>query len=324
MSGKVFVLGSFVADCAFRTSRLPVVGETLLGSSFVLGPGGKGSNQAVAAARAGAEVTILSSIANDNFGEIGRNLWAEEKIDGSLVVISSEPTGSAAILIDVTSGENSIIVVPGACLTLLASDVERAAAAIGRARVFLTQFEVPVPAIQRGLEIARKAGVTTIVNPAPAPADQLAPEFLRLVDYLVPNETEAERLTGMPCRTPQEAEVCAHALHSAGARNVIITMGASGALLLTQSALHWVRPYVAGQVIDTTGAGDAFCGAFAAGLSAGMEPLDAAQFAAAGAAICVTRNGTATSMALKEDIEALLRAERVKQRDDPGDSRTQS
>ena len=307
MSKNVLVMGSFVADLAFRAVRLPAWGETLMGDSFALGPGGKGSNQAVAAARAGAKVRFMSKLGDDAFGRIARDLWQADGIDATLVGTSSTATGAAAILIDSMRGENAIIVVPGACFTLSPAEVDAAADAIGAAGVFLTQLELPLDTVQRGLEIARAAGVPTILNPAPAPTSPLPDALIGLADYFVPNETEAALLTGLTVETIEEAERAADSLLARGARNVILTLGSRGSLLRTgdrQSTL--ISSFNAGPVLETTGAGDAFCGAFAAALAEGRSAADAARFASAGAGISVTRPGTAPSMPSRAEIETLL------------------
>src|ERR1700728_1970176 len=185
MSNTVLVMGSFVADVAFRAARLPAWGETLMGSAFALGPGGKGSNQAVAAARAGADVQMLSRLGDDAFGRLARDTWAADGIDASLVANCATPTGSAVILIDEVRGENAIIVVPGACFTLTPQDVDAAGDAIRSARVLLTQLELPLNTVEHGLRLAREAGVMTILNPAPAQA--LSDAMLELADFLIPD-----------------------------------------------------------------------------------------------------------------------------------------
>jgi ribokinase len=301
----ILILGSFVVDVAFRAVRLPVLGETLMGSHFAHGPGGKGSNQAVAAARAGARVQFLSKVADDTFGKLGRDTWSAEGIDATLTGTADIPTGSAAILVDERTGENAIIVVPGACFTLTPADVEAAAPAIRAASVFLAQLELPVDTVAAGLRIARDAGVITILNPAPAPAS-LSDEIIGLADYLIPNETEAALLTRLPVESIAQAEQAADALLARGAKNVILTLGARGCLLRTSQGSTLIPACNAGAVLDTTGAGDAFCGAFAAALAASQSPVDAARFASAAAGISVTRAGTAPSMAYRAEIEALL------------------
>jgi ribokinase len=305
MAKKIVVLGSFVADVAFRAARLPAWGETLMGSGFALGPGGKGSNQAVAAARAGAAVQMLSRLGDDAFGRLARDTWAADGIDASLVENCVTPTGSAAILIDEVKGENAIIVVPGACFTLAPKDVEAAADAIRSAEVLLTQLELPLETVERGLRVAREAGVRTILNPAPAQA--LSDSMLRLADFLIPNESEAALLTGLPVESVAQAETAARVLLGRGARCVIVTLGAQGVLVCAEGAdAVMVDAFNAGPVLETTGAGDAFCGGFAAALSEGASVLEAARFGCATAGISVTRAGTAPSMPRRSEIEQLL------------------
>ena len=307
MSRTVLVLGSFVADVAFRASRLPAWGETLMGSNFALGPGGKGSNQAVAAARAGAQVKMACKLGDDTFGQLARKTWADAGIDASLTRNSVTPTGAAAILIDEVRGENGIIVVPGACFTITAEELDAMADAIRSAHIFLTQLEMPVEIVERGMKIAREAGVTTILNPAPAPPAPLPDSMLALADYVVPNESEAAILTGLPVETIEQADLAAAALQKRGARNVILTLGARGALVRTEdgdSAI--VDAFNAGPVVETTGAGDAFCGGFAAALAEDIPLLAAVRFGCATAGISVTRPGTAPSMPKRAEIDVLL------------------
>jgi len=311
MSNNVLVLGSFVADVAFRMSRLPVWGETLMGETFALGPGGKGSNQAVAAARAlagsGVKVQFMSRVGDDAFGTLARDTWKAAGIDASLVTTCTTATGAAAILIDTAKGENAIIVVPGACFTLTPTEVDAAAAEIGAAGVFLTQLELPLDTVERGLQIARNAGVPTILNPAPAPATPLPASLIALADYLIPNETEAALLTGMPVETVEQAKLAASALLASGARHVILTLGARGVLVATSDgSMTLVSAFDAGPVLETTGAGDAFCGGFATALAEGQPLLDAVRFGCATAGISVTRAGTAPSMPHRHEIDSLL------------------
>ena len=305
MASGVLVMGSFVADVAFRAARLPAWGETLMGKTFALGPGGKGSNQAVAAARAGAKVKMFSKLGDDAFGRLAHETWARDGIDVGLVLQSNVATGAAAILIDAAQGENAIIVVPGACYTLTPDEVTAAAPEIGKAEVFLAQLELPLNAVERGLEIARAAGVVTILNPAPA--CPLPDSMIGLADYLIPNEGEAALLTGLPVASTEDAERAADALIARGAATVIVTLGAKGALLRARGVTAMISAFDAGPVVETTGAGDAFCGAFAAALAEGMGPVAAARFGSAAAAISVTRAGTAPSMARREEIEDLVR-----------------
>ena len=304
MASGVLVMGSFVADVAFLAARLPEWGETLMGETFALGPGGKGSNQAVAAARAGAAVQIFSKLGDDAFGRLAHDTWAQNGIDAGLVLQSDVATGAAAILIDAAQGENAIIVVPGACYTLTPDEVTAAGPEIGKVKVFLAQLELPLDAVERGLEIARATGVVTILNPAPA--CPLPDWMIGLADYLIPNESEAALLTGLRVESVADAERAADALLARGAGTVIVTLGAKGALLRAHGVTAMIPAFDAGPVVETTGAGDAFCGAFAAALAEGMGPAEAARFGSAAAGISVTRAGTAPSMAQRAEIDDLL------------------
>ncbi len=302
---SVAILGIFVADLAFRASRPPAMGETILGSGFKLGPGGKGSNQAVAAARAGARVSLLSRIGKDPFGEIALGLWRAENIDvANVEATGDQPTGAAYIFVDEATGENAIIVVPGAAGMIGAQDVERCAPAIQASRVFVTQLEQPIEAARRGLEIAREKGVVTILNPAPA--TRLEREIFAVCDYITPNESEASILTGIPVSDPDSARKAGSALLERGCGSAIITLGELGALYHTQRQSVLVPAFRAGSVFETTGAGDAFNGGMAAALASGQEPLEAIRFGCATAGISVTRAGTAPSMPTLLEIRALL------------------
>ena len=304
-NGGVVILGIFVADLAFRAGRMPLVGETILGSGFKMGPGGKGSNQAVAAARAGARVTFLSRLGKDEFGTSALALFEREGIAARVVEMPDEPTGAAFIYVNNSTGENAIIVVPGAAGHISVADVEAAADAIRGARVFVTQLEQPLAAAQRGLEIARRAGVITVFNPAPAA--EVPDAIFAACDFVTPNESEAAQLTGLPVGNVDEARKAGDALLRRGAGAAIITLGEAGALLHdgTQSVL--VPAFKAGAVVETAGAGDAFNGGFAAALARGESPLAATRFGCAVAGISVTRPGTAPSMPSLAEVEALLK-----------------
>lgn len=308
MTGKrITILGIFVADVAFRTPRSPAWGETVIGSAFKLGPGGKGSNQAVAAARLGGAISFISKIGRDTFGDLARRTYAEEGIDTRhLVETDQYATGAADIIIDEVKGENAIIVFPGACSYLTLDEVERAGDDIGNSAVFMTNLEPPTPVVIRGLEIARARGVVTVFNPAPAvpvPASAFA-----LCDYVTPNESEAAGLTGLPVNSLADAERAAAALLSMGARNAVITLGEKGALVKSATLTRHIPAVEAGPVVETTGAGDAFNGAFAVGLAEGMDIVAAAEFGCAAAGISVTRPGTAPSMPKRAEVDALIAA----------------
>jgi ribokinase len=300
----VAILGVFVADLAFRAGRQPKDGETIVGSGFKMGPGGKGSNQSVAAARVGAKVTFISKIGRDAFGDIALKTWKDEGIVARAAQSDKEPTGAAYIFVNHDTGENAIIVYPGAGGTISVADVDAAADAIRGAKVFVTQLEQPVDAAQRGLEIARAAGAVTIFNPAPALPipDSIYP----FCDYIVPNETEAAALTGLPVATLNDAKRVGDALLAKGARNALITLGERGALLHNGNSSIEIPAFRAGPVVETTGAGDAFLGGFAAAMARGIDPVEAARFGCAVAGISVTRPGTAPSMPRLAEVEALL------------------
>lgn len=300
------VLGIFVADLAFEAPHLPKMGQTILGQGFRMGPGGKGSNQAVAAGMAGANITFLTRLGTDSFGDIAINTWEAAGVNTRHVIRDeTRPTGAAFIFVSSETGDNAIIVESGAAGALSPSDVEGAAAIIAGAKVFVTQLEQPMDAAQRGLAVARAAGVTTIFNPAPAaPLDD---DVLALCDYITPNETEAEAITGQPVTNHDEALAAAKALRARGVGTAVLTLGAEGALFYDGTVVEHICAFSAGPVRDTTGAGDAFNGTFATALAEGMAPLDAVRFGCAAAGISVTRKGAAASMATRDDIEALLK-----------------
>ena len=300
----VAILGVFVADLAFRAGRQPKDGETIVGSGFKMGPGGKGSNQSVAAARVGAKVTFISKIGRDAFGDIALKTWKDEGIVARAAQSDKEPTGAAYIFVNHDTGENAIIVYPGAGGALSAADVDAAADAIRGAKVFVTQLEQPAATAQHGLEVARAAGVVTIFNPAPAVPipDSIYP----FCDYIVPNETEAATLTGLSVATLNDAKRVGNALLAKGAKNALITLGERGALLHNSRSSIEIPAFSVGPVVETTGAGDAFVGGFAAAMARGIDPAEAARFGCAVAGISVTRPGTAPSMPRLAEVEALL------------------
>jgi ribokinase len=300
---RVTIMGSYVADLAFRIDRLPGWGETRMGRSFQLGPGGKGSNQAVAAARAGASVAFISKLGPDAFGEIARTLYRNERIDTQFVFSTPNPTGAAAILIDAAKGENAIIVVPGACFELTPAEVDQATALFAASAIFVAQLELPLPTVEHGLRLAHSRGVPTILNPAPAAP--LPETIYPLCDYLTPNESEASALTGIPVTDLASAEQAAIALLGCGVRNVILTLGAQGALIKNSTLTRHVPAVNAGPVVETTGAGDAFNGGLATALAEGMDLIEATSFACAVAGISVTRPGTAPSMPHRSEIDAI-------------------
>jgi ribokinase len=299
----VVILGIFAADLGFHAKRLPVMGETLIGSKFGIGPGGKGSNQSVAAARAGAKTTFISKLGRDQFGDMARSMYTKEGIV-MRIGDSDSSTGAAFIFVDEKTGSNAIIVVPGAAGELSVKDIDNNADVIASAKIFMTQLEQPIDVATAGLKRAREAGVTTIFNPAPAaPLDDA---IYKLCDYITPNESEASMLSGIEVKDIESAKNAAEFFLEKGVKTALITLGEQGALLHNRNQSVHVPIYKAGKVVDTTGAGDAFNGGFAAALARGHDPVKAAHFGSATAGISVTRPGTAPSMPHRVEIEVLL------------------
>ncbi|MCU0903817.1 MAG: ribokinase [Tabrizicola sp.] len=300
----IVILGIFVADTAYRADRMPKMGETILGRTFALGPGGKGSNQAVAAAMAGGRTHFITRLGKDDFAQIARSTWAKAGVHPEVTEDGESYTGAAFIFLEEATGNNAIIVSPGAAARITVSDLDAKADLIRNAAVFVTQLEQPIPAARRGLEIARAAGVPTILNPAPAAT--LDDAMLALCDFVTPNESEAETLTGLPVTSVAEAERAADALLARGVGAVIITLGGNGALYRDRTRSAHVPVISAGPVVETTGAGDAFNGGFAVALSEGRDVVEAVRFGCATAGISVTRPGTAPAMPARAEIDALL------------------
>lgn len=302
---EVVILGVFVADTTFRAPRQPEMGETLLGTGFALGPGGKGSNQAVAAGRAGANVSMLTKLGDDTFGAMAADIWGEAGVSDAHVERGETPTGAAYIFVDDGTGDNAIIIYPGAAGEIDAAFIDARANVIAKAKVFVAQNEQPLEAAHRAMRIASEGGAITIHNPAPAA--ELPEGMLGLCDYVTPNETEAEALTGVPVASEDEARAAADALLHLGVRKAaILTLGSRGALYHSRDTSTLVPAFDAGPLVETTGAGDAFNGGFAAALAEGMEPVAAVRFGCACAGISVTRAGTAPSMPSRGEIDALL------------------
>jgi ribokinase len=307
MTKPISILGIFVADLTFRTDRMPLKGETFIGNSFKIGPGGKGSNQAVANRRAGAETIFISKIGKDTFGEMAMKLYADEGINTEYVwEIADMATGAASIVVNEETSENVIIVVPGAADAMVPDDLNTAEAGIAKSAFFMASLEVPIPVMKRGLEVAKRNGVPTILNPAPAAI--LPDEVYGLSDYFTPNETEAAMLAGISVETVEQAEIAAKIILERGVKTVVITLGKLGVYVRNAEISQHVPSFDMGeQVLDTTGAGDAFNGGFAHALAEGMSLIEAVRFGSATAAISVTRLGTAPAMPFNKEILDLLK-----------------
>jgi ribokinase len=300
---KVTVVGSFNMDLLARTPRMPVKGETILGGPFYMGPGGKGANQAVAAARLGAEVSMVVKLGKDMFGNLAEaNLVREGVVSDWFLRSEESHTGVALILVD-TSGENEIVVAAGVNELLRPEDVDKARGAIEGADMLLVELEVPMETVERAVRVAHETGTKVLLNPAPG--RRLSQQMLAMVDVLTPNETETQIITGMPVTNIEEAKAAAHRLLAEGVKVVVITLGAQGALVVSPTLTQHV-PGRQVKVVDTTGAGDAFSGALAVALAEGQELVKAVAFSCAAAALQVTRLGTAPAMPYRAEVDAFL------------------
>lgn len=289
---RIVVVGSCNVDLTTFTDRFPSPGETMFGNRFDLGFGGKGANQAVAARRCGADVCLVARVGNDMFGESTLKNFAAFGIDASHVrILDDVASGVAPIFVDST-GENRIIVVKGANDRLTPRDIDEAAPILETADCVVLQFEIPLETVAYTVRVAHARGIRVIVNPAPALPIDL--DLLSGVDYVIPNETEAAALTGMPVRTEREAEQCARSLIERGIDRVILTLGHRGALIASEEETVLV-PAFPMDTKDTTGAGDAFIGSFATFLVEGLEEREAVRRANLYAGLSTTAVGTQKS-----------------------------
>tara|TARA_B100001778_G_scaffold213808_1_gene177058 strand:- start:1016 stop:1936 length:921 start_codon:yes stop_codon:yes gene_type:complete len=306
MSNKdIVILGVFVADTAYRASRQPKIGETIIGNEFSLGPGGKGSNQAVAAALAGGNVHFISRLGKDDFANMAISLWEKSGITPHVTQYSDSYTGAAYIFIEDKTGNNAIIVSPGAAANINDDDITANKELIQGSRVFMTQLEQSLDAAGTALSFAKEGGAITILNPAPA--QPLGENILKLCDFVTPNEIEAEQITGTPVKSINDAEIAAGKLLEKGASAAVITLGEQGALFKDNNQIIHQPSYEVGPVVETTGAGDAFNGGLAVALAEEMPIDKALRFACATASISVTRQGTAPSMPDRHEIDTLIK-----------------
>ena len=305
---SISILGIYVADLVFFGKKIPVEGETILGNNFVIGPGGKGSNQAVAAAKAGVKTYFISKIGDDQFGSMARKIYEEAGVDYSKVIISSEhSTGAAGIFVDQQSGKNAINVVAGAAGALTTDDIDQAADVIKNSQVFLTQLEAPKEVVFHALKIAKENNVITVLNPAPATL--IDKEIFPLIDYFTPNETEAGFYVNHKVEDEEDAKKASDKLLQLGTKNIIITLGEKGAFFANDTeSFHVPVVDLNNPVLDTTGAGDAFNGGFAVALTENEKYniKDAIKFASATAGLSTTKIGTANSMPSRDEIDKLL------------------
>jgi ribokinase len=301
----VAVVGGYGVALIFGVSRAPGPGETVLADSIGVDHGGKGSNQAVAARRLGAEVALLTAVGPDAFGAMGRSLWQGEGIDARNVITGRLATMMGSIVVE-AGGENQIVVGMGALSELAVSDAEAFAPQIAAAQVCAVSLEVPVPVAARALILAKQAGTLALLNPAPAVA--LPDEVIRVVDIIVPNRSEAEHITESAVGT--EAEHLVDRLRQRTNAHIVLTLGADGAMVDDGATRHHVPAVVAPAVVDTTGAGDCFTGALATALARGLDVLSAVEFAVASASLSVRVASVVPSLPHLCDLPAPLQ-ERV-------------
>ena len=305
MGKPIVVFGSFVVDLTSRSEGLPVPGQTILGSWFKYGPGGKGSNQAVAAHRAGANVTLVTKLGPDVFANVALDFYKNEGMRTDYILRDEQlPTGAALILVDEITAQNEIVVVPGACQNITPDDVERCRGLIESASIILLQHEINPDAQRSAIEIAHAAGVRIVLNPAPA--IPVPDDLLAKIDIVTPNETEAQALTGITVTCEEEARKAAQVFLEKGVKNAVITMGALG-VYVNDGSRGEMLPRLEVEAVDTTGAGDAFNGGFVTALSEGKDLFEAARWGNATGALSVTRLGTAPAMPSRAEIDKLVR-----------------
>jgi len=303
---RIGVVGSNMVDLVTYVNRMPVKGETVEALSFEMGHGGKGANQAVAAAKLGASVVMVTAVGDDIFAQGTLRNFASLGVDTTYVrQVAGRSSGVAPIMVE-PDGENSILIVKGANADLSPADVERAGEALKTCDLILLQLEVPLETVYAAIAFGKRHGVRTVLNPAPA-TPELDIEKVREVSYFIPNETELAILTGMPVASEAEVGAAARSLIAKGIEAVIVTLGGRGALLATEAGLAWIDP-VRVAPIDTTGAGDAFVGGFARYRAAGLSLEAALARAARYAADSVTRRGTQKAYASESEFEAFERS----------------
>ncbi len=288
-------------DLVVKTARIPALGETVLGGDFLMVPGGKGANQAVAAAKLGARVQFVARLGEDLFGRKLLDNFRTEQIDTTYVTLTADVASGVALITVDDDGNNVIVVAPGANGILSIEDVERAAVDIAAAGAVVAQLEVPVETVLRAAQRAHEASVPFILDPAPA--RPLPAELLEKVSVLTPNETETRILTGIEVTDERTARLAAERLLAAGVEAVVVTMGAQGYLWAEGQAAEFV-PAPSVKVVDSTAAGDAFTGSLAVGLAQGQTVSDAALFAARVAALSVTKMGAQSSLPTRQDVDA--------------------
>lgn len=300
MSKRIVVIGSCNTDMVINMERLPLPGETLLGGKFFMNPGGKGANQAVAAARLGGKVAFIAKVGNDPFGIRSVDQYKAEGIATKHVLVDKEqPSGVALILVD-AHGENSIAVASGANAHLTPKDIDHAQGTIEEGDILLMQLETPIETVEHAAQIAKQAGRKVILNPAPA--HPLPESLLRCLYMLIANETEAEYISGTQITDMDSVARAADIICSKGVENVVITLGSKGAFIKEKTTYHQV-PALKVKAVDATAAGDTFCGAVCVALAEGKSITGAVEFACRAAAVTVTRMGAQSSLPFRKEVE---------------------
>ena len=295
---KILVLGSSNTDMTVRTAALPRPGETLIGGDFVMGPGGKGANQAVAARRLGGDAALVCKVGRDMFGDNAILHYEREGLDTRGILVSELPSGVALINVD-AKGENSIVVAPGANMDLTEEDTERVSDRIREADIVLLQLEIPIPSVLAAARIAHAGGAQVVLNPAPYA--EVPDELFRYVDLFIPNETELSAYTGITVCDRKSALGAADIMLARGVKKIIVTLGSKGSLIYDGKEVCDVAACPV-EAVDTTAAGDTYCGALCVGLSEGLTLQEAAVFASKASALSVTRPGAQNSMPYRKEI----------------------
>ena len=300
---SICIFGVFVADLCFFADKIPIKGETVLGKNHIVGPGGKGSNQAIAASRLGGNVNFITKIGEDQNAEMALKLYEEAGINtASIVQDPNQSTGVAGIMINDKTGDNAINIVPGAAGSLSNKDIDNNIEFLKNSKIFLTQLETPYEVTSYALNKAKESGSVTIFNPAPA--SNINDSDFKCMDYFTPNETEASFYLGKKVESKIEIEEAAKTFLAKGVQNIVITLGPKGLYFANSSESYFINAFnLKDDVVDTTGAGDAFNGAFAYALSKNQNNKDAIEFANKVAGISTTRAGAANAMPKLKEVE---------------------
>ena len=298
---EITVLGIFVADISFSGPKIPSEGETILGSEYNIGPGGKGCNQAIAISRLGGKVALISKLGKDDYGKLAMETLKKNKISTDSIIVEEKlQTGVAGIMLDKNSGKNAINVITGAPSTFVIEDLKETINIIKNSKIFLTQLEIPKKVTLNCLKVAKENNILTILNPAPA--SKLENEFFSLIDFFTPNETEAEYYTGVKIKNEKDAKKASEKILKLGVQKVIITLGEKG-LFYSDGSKDIFLEAIKVKAIDTTGAGDAFNGALAFALSKSGPINECLKFANKAAGLSTTKLGAGNSMPFIEDIK---------------------